>query len=69
MELKDFQKRVVSEQYDLDEKINSLQEFIETSESYSKLSRYEINDLVVQLRCMRKYSAVLNRRITRFNFK
>ena len=69
MELKDFQKRVVSEQYDLDEKINSLQEFIESSEPYKELSRYEVNDLVVQLKYMRKYSAVLSRRITRFNFE
>ena len=69
MELKDFQKRVVSEQYDLDEKINSLQEFIETSEQFSDLSLYERRDLAQQLRFMKKYSNTLSNRINRFNFE
>lgn len=62
------QERVITELTELVYKADKLQEFIETNPLMLEISGYEAEDLKDQLRTMRHYQAILQRRITRFNF-
>ena len=62
------QQRIVDEKSELDEKINKLQQFIETNDLFKDLHPAEKNDLVQQGNIMLNYSSVLQRRINRFNY-
>ena len=62
------QQRVVDEKAELDTKITNLQKFIETNELFKDLHNAEKQDLIQQASIMLNYSAILQRRINRFNY-
>ena len=61
----DYQKRVVEEKKELDEKIDKLIHFIELG-SFEKIDADEQSRLRVQGRIMQAYSACLRERIAHF---
>lgn len=61
-----YQKRLVDEKAELDDKIKKLQRFVESSGAFESLNTYERSDLRRQLVHMTGYSEVLKRRINRF---
>lgn len=63
--MQDFQKRVVAEKAQLDEKISKLEAFIRT-DTFPGLPDEEQLDLNLQFQIMEDYSRVLERRIERF---
>jgi hypothetical protein len=64
----DFKGRVREEEMQLNNSIWNLQEFIENTDTYDKLSSWEQNDLVKQIVVMQEYSDILGRRIRRFDY-
>ena len=60
------QERVVSEKHDLDEKLNKLKAFIETSPTFKALPEDERGRLNQQFDCMAEYSSILGQRIAAF---
>lgn len=63
----EFQKRVVDEKRELDEKIKKLREFIGSSLVFGKLDYAEQWRLTTQHHIMIQYSALLGARITAFS--
>lgn len=63
--MEDYQKRVIEEKSDLDEKIKRLEEFV-NADSFSELSSSEQGLIMVQHEAMHHYSGVLERRIELF---
>lgn len=63
--MENYQKRVVQEKTDLDERIEKLTDFIST-QTYFDLKTRERNIMVLQLYYMRLYSSVLGERIAGF---
>jgi len=61
-----YQERVVVEKEELDVKILALAQF-RKSDPHESLSEIEKKDLRDQWYCMRKYSAILAKRISLFN--
>jgi hypothetical protein len=64
--MEDFEKRLVIEYKDLEEKITKLRAFM-LSEKYSTLDKEEQNDLNQQLDGMIKYHNALAKRMSRRN--
>ncbi len=63
--MQDFQKRVIDEQIDLSGKVSRLADFIDRP-VFQTLPKDERGRLVVQLRFMQGYEAVLLQRIENF---
>jgi hypothetical protein len=61
-----YQKRVVEEKTDLDDKITKLANFINTSEDFLELPDVEQARLSEQLTIMTRYSDILSERIKYF---
>jgi len=61
-----YQERVLSERFDLNAKIVRLADFIENNHLYHMLQKEEQDDMVEQLKVMRSYTTILDRRINRF---
>lgn len=61
----DYQRRVLQEKEDLDEKVKNLQNFIESPEKINNVSIYEKDDLKNQLLVMKHYQSILQTRINR----
>jgi uncharacterized protein YdcH (DUF465 family) len=64
--MKAYQKRVVEEKNQLDDKIAKLTNFINTSEDYMELSSIEQERLREQLTVMQRYAEILSERIKYF---
>lgn len=65
--MEDYQRRVVKEKQELDEKIKDLQSFIESDSFPIKcIKTQEQSSLKEQLRVMYAYSQILKIRINRF---
>jgi hypothetical protein len=60
------EQRVIEEREALDEKLQKLSTFIETSETFRVLGRVDQHILMRQRTLMREYSVVLGLRIDRF---
>lgn len=65
-ELQDFQKRVVEEKQQLDDRISALTQFIDHSEVFKKVDSDEQSRLRRQLEIMLQLSSVLGARIHAF---
>lgn len=65
--MEQFQKRVIDEKRDLDEKIHRLTIFIYDSLGFKDINEGEQGRLKVQLQIMESYSAVLAERIKSFS--
>ena len=65
--MEDYQKRVISERSQLNNKIELLNTFINENAIFSTLPVEEQCDLMLQRHFMECYSAVLENRISRFN--
>lgn len=61
----DFQRRVVDEKTELDNKIRKLTFFID-SEKFASVPEEERELMNEQLKCMRQYTSILTRRIEAF---
>lgn len=64
--MQDFQKRVVDEKTELDEKIGKLNGFLVTNPVYQALPNAEQARLLRQITAMREYSDILGERIAAF---
>lgn len=64
--MEDYQKRIVQEKQELDEKISKLGVFIYGNQEFHKLDHEQRNLLFEQLKSMEKYSYLLGRRIQTF---
>lgn len=64
--MEDYQKRVVQEKQELDEKISKLGVFIYGNQEFHKLSNSQKDLLIDQLKIMEKYSNILRIRIETF---
>lgn len=62
----DFQRRVINEQRELDQRAKALDEFINHNPLFSSLSEGEQKRLIRQLGAMHNYSAILSERIDAF---
>jgi hypothetical protein len=65
--MEEFQKRVIDEKRELDEKIHRLTIFIYDSLGFKDINEGEQGRLRVQLWIMKSYSAVLGERIKSFS--
>jgi len=65
--MKDFQQRVIDELNELEEKANSLNEFIAYSDLFLGLDSKEQERLRLQLDIMWQYVEILRERIAAFN--
>lgn len=65
--MKEFQKRVITENIHLKDKIDNLVKFIET-ETFSSLPKDEKGRLKKQMSLMEQYSSVLSERIKSFEY-
>ena len=63
--MKDYQKRVVLEKEELDDKIESLEKF-NASDEFLTLDPDEMNRMVRQRQTMTRYSVILRERIENF---
>ena len=61
-DISDFKSRVVLEKSELDQKIDKLDQFIQ-SENFSKVNQSQQELLILQIKAMRKYSEILGRRL------
>lgn len=59
-------QQVLDEKKELDNKINTLENFIDSNPLFENLDFTEQDDLIVQLKHMKEYSYALARRISRF---
>lgn len=62
----EYQERVVEEKQCLDEKLEKLQMFIESNETFKTLQEAEQNRLHEQCSVMMRYSEILKERIANF---
>lgn len=58
-----FLDRLKEEQYELNEKVNNLEKFIETNPAFENVGEYQSEMLVIQLDTMRTYLSILVARI------
>jgi cytidylate kinase len=65
-EPRDYQSRVVKEQKELDEKIEKLQNYLDSEEKCSILPKIDVELLKRQLKAMTNYSIILGARIAKF---
>jgi hypothetical protein len=64
--MEEYMQRVLNEQFELNAKIVKLADFIENNQQYHMLQKEEQDDMVEQLKVMREYTKILERRILRF---
>ena len=64
--MEDYQKRVIQEQKELEDKIYKLQEFIISDKFDNIKDKDEKNRLIKQSDIMMKYNKILNERIANF---
>lgn len=61
-----YQKRVIDEKNDLDDKLEKLEQFIETNAGFQDLAIFDQELLNLQCTHMQEYSQILGQRINRF---
>jgi len=61
-----YQKRVIEEKSELNKKIKDLDNFINVSDIFKTIDKYEQIRIVTQLRIMEAYSEILTNRIDNF---
>jgi hypothetical protein len=64
--MEDYQKRVITEKAELDEKLESLINFTESPVRFAAVSKEEQDRLIEQRAIMKMYSDVLQERIEHF---
>jgi hypothetical protein len=64
--MEEWQQRVVEEKAQLDEKLKSLKDFIQTNELFKKLDRENQSLLNTQYGAMSRYHSILEMRIAKF---
>lgn len=68
IEIPEDELSVIKESFALGDKIFNLQKFIESNDLFGKLAKAERKDRKKQLRSMRKYKSIVDKRINRFSF-
>ena len=65
-ELKDFQKRVIAERDELQERMKKLLDFMGLNPVFDTLPKEEQKDMIMQAEFMAGYAVCLDNRINRF---